>query len=112
MFYDRRGDYLGGTTIIKIGKTAEEVLERLKKSVLDAVPTVYPDSDAAILNPSTNIGKAYELEIVWENNAPKDVKFTMKGDKGNVGMPISVAKLFGPPTTKENPWIGCVHLHT
>lgn len=102
---------MGGTTLSYTGKTIEEVLEKLKKGILDAIHIMQPDSDAAVLKPSEKIGKAYTVETIWKDNAPIDVKFTDKGNSGNVGMPVTVASLYGPKPA-EDEWVGCIHLHT
>jgi len=105
---------MGGATVSQTGKDVNEVLEKLKASILNAIPTLFPDSDVVLYQPSTNVGKIFEAKIVWKTTEygeeyPADVIFFEKEKGRNIGLPVTVTACYGQKP-KENEWIGCIHL--
>lgn len=109
---------MGGITVTRIGKTAEDVLKQVKSAVA-SIREMGPDSDIILLNPFTKEvhrykqvfkkdedGKIEDYEdYEWVENEEGDFR---SGD----GCAISVSSIYGDKPTEENPWVGMVHLHT
>jgi len=107
---------MGGATVSQTGRDVNEVLEKLKTSILNAIPMgLLPDSDVALYQPSTKVGKIFQAQIVWKTTEygeeyPADVLFFEKEKGRNVALPITVTAHYGHKPEKDE-WIGCLHLH-
>ena len=102
---------MGGTTIMKYGKTKEEALEALRKGMLNGLGMVYPDGDAALIEIPDKTMELYRPIEVWKDNTPVNIKFEPI-EKGDVWMAIAVAGAFKPKQPKGAKWFACAHMHT
>lgn len=103
---------MGGTTIIENGKTIKAVLQKIKEGIITAFPNLQPDSDVALYNPTVKEGKIFKAKIKRgeDGYSIEDVAF-LEVEKGNIGMPVAVASIYGKKPKKDE-WQGSIHLHT
>lgn len=99
-----------GATVTVYGATELDALNALRKAILQAYPGRQPDSDAATVNPSEKKGRAFTVEIkTAEDGEPYDVCFTLTEKAKNVGMPLSVSRLYGRKP-KRGEYLATVHV--
>jgi hypothetical protein len=99
-----------GTSVIRYGETVDEVLDQIRKAIIDVFP-FQADSDVGLVNPTLRIGRIFQANITWElqgeQPVPDDVEFE-EVSKGNISLPVTVASIFGDKP-EDSSWVGCIH---
>jgi hypothetical protein len=110
--------YVMGATVSELGRTSQEALGKIRGQVCSAGPMT-PDSDIVVFNPFTKevhryrVKKSVDWVEVWKGYEELDLEEVAKDSKidSGTGCATSVASIFGPQPTKDEPWVGYVHLH-
>lgn len=99
-----------GATVSQIGKTPDEVLEKLKEQILIIYPRMQPDSEVAMFNSETKETKVYEVLLEGTDEKPEVVFKERHDQKINLATSCAIQVTRGfSEMPKHGEWVGCIH---